>query len=291
MHTMRLQVIRPVISGILDSVEAHASEELALRLYPLKVAIGKFIERLRPLVVCLRGLLHAEVEYSSLNEPSFGDAFSDLQPPSKDGSPTDIVVSIPGSRARRRGSNSYPTTADTQSFEEIVATWANNAQEVLADAMEVSANIEDAAQFVETFLSFLRTKLLRMELVATVVSLVMGFASLVFGMFGMSLKSGLEERDGWFLAVIMFVFIVSVVGFVLLFVLYLRDKRHYRAKCALYANNRFFHNIEDDEYILQAVGGGVGQSLHDLRTPVAPFHRSNSSLLDTPKSTAGTKTF
>merc|ERR1719330_307097 len=96
-------------------------------------------------------------------------------------------------KADGSSSSSESPMVDTKGIEEIVETWAATAQEVMADAMEMSTNIDDAAQFAEASLSYLRTRLLRMELAAMIVSLALTFGAMVGGIFGMNLKSGLEK--------------------------------------------------------------------------------------------------
>lgn len=279
MHEMRLQVMRPVIDSILNAVELRASESLILKLYPLKVSISKFIEQVRPLVMCLRGLLHTENEYSAGALDSFtafnlNSADEPAESPRHQAAPAPLhrSSSIKSVRSMvRKTSSRSSSLSDTKGFEDLVETWAHNAQEVMADAIELSTNIDDAAHFSEASLSYLRTRLLLMELVAMTLTLAMTFGALVAGIFGMNLKSGLEDKNGWFVGVVVCVLAVSVAIVLSLFGLYRRGKIHYRSNCARYGNNMFFRHIEDDRYVLQALEGGFGSILEDLQTPVAPL--------------------
>lgn len=45
MHTMRLKVMRPVIDSVLGNSNLDGSESAISRLYPLKVAVTKFIDQ------------------------------------------------------------------------------------------------------------------------------------------------------------------------------------------------------------------------------------------------------
>merc|ERR1719189_726109 len=176
--------------------------------------------------------------------------------------------------------------ADTKGIEEILETWAATAQEVMADASELSTNIDDAAHFAEASLSYLRTRLLRMELAAMIVSLALTFGAMVGGIFGMNLKSGLEEKDGMFVGVVASMIGVCVIIMLGLGYLYIRGKRHYRANCARYGNNLFFHHIEDDAYVLRSVDAGLEGIFQDLRTPAqlqpGAAARRPSNLLSSP---------
>merc|ERR1712050_371834 len=82
--------------------------------------------------------------------------------------------------------------SDSGAMEEMLEMWLHCAEEIMADAIEMSTNIEDATRFLQASMSYLRNRLLRLELLAMVVSVALGFGALVSGIFGMNLKSGIE---------------------------------------------------------------------------------------------------
>jgi len=315
MHTMRLQVMRPVITNIVSSMDLHGSERSILRLYPLKVSLSKFIEQVKPLVACLKDLLEAEsqnnIEEQQREKPRCcsSDGRPDLvriseqdaevqHDPSCPNSSAVGGVTSGASHARCRtgtvDSNSDAGSAGTSrtddwrrassALEDVLETWAFNAQEVLADAVELNANIEDATRFMEASMSYSRTSLLRLELIAMVVGLAFAFGALVSGIFGMNLKTPLFDEPpetGYFN---MAVGGIGTAGFLIVFVswmLFQRGKRHYRKYCERFGRNEFFRRIEDDEYVLQlsTLQGPDGtmspaafdRVLRDLKTPAPPL--------------------
>lgn len=317
MHTMRLQVMRPVITSIVSSMDLHGSERSILRLYPLKVALSKFIEQVKPLVACLKDLLEAESQNQGIEETrplsptrvetsrsgSFGpESFSAVveQPVEASGGTGDEprLPSTSSSDVRRgageggpgsaAGSDSSTGTEDlhrpTSGFEELLETWALNAQEVMADAVEMNANIEDATRFMEASMSYSRTSLLRLELVAMVVGLAFAFGALVSGIFGMNLKSPIFEVDaseGLFNYAVLGIVVVGCLIVLISFCLFQRGKRHYRRYCERFGRNEFFRQIENDEYVLklstlQTADGNMSQAAceqvwRDLKTPAPPL--------------------
>lgn len=53
LHTMRLQVMKPVAYNILGNLRLDSVQDSILQLYPVNKALSAFIEQLRPLVDCL----------------------------------------------------------------------------------------------------------------------------------------------------------------------------------------------------------------------------------------------
>merc|ERR1719491_1559457 len=62
LHALRLQVLKPVVTSILDNVKVDDPQDSILQLYPVKMAVNTFIEQLRPLVQCLLQGLEDERE-------------------------------------------------------------------------------------------------------------------------------------------------------------------------------------------------------------------------------------
>jgi len=311
MHTMRLQVMGPVITTIVAGMDLHGSERAILRLYPLKVSLSKFIEQVKPLVSCLKDLLDAEAQnqggeeaqqqpsarermrcssVASSVEASFtrntlaAGAAAAAAAAEEDGQqpPNRLLAGAMGDSGRAdsdmASSKSEEPNRSASGFEELLETWAFNAQEVMSDAVEMNANIEDATRFMEASMSYSRTSLLRLELVAMVVGLAFAFGALVSGIFGMNLKSPIFDappEDGYFNWAVIGIIVVGLLIVIVSFCLFQRGKRHYRRYCERFGRNEFFRRIEDDEYVLQ-LSSSEGQELHnrvwrDLRTPAPPL--------------------
>merc|ERR1711865_505199 len=77
--------------------------------------------------------------------------------------------------------------------------------------------IESMGKLVTMELGVARNRLLRAEVVISVLTLGMAFASVVVGAFGMNLRSGLESKDNWFFGI----FVSTVVTAVLVPLLFL----------------------------------------------------------------------
>lgn len=292
LHTSKLQLMKPVIEDILQSVELTASEANILRLYPLKVALSNFVEHVRPVSACLRSLVHNEPDIErhrcifchpparsrQLSVDQAADDWHPDQPP-------------PGSFLRSKSissSFSYSEDVFENRSEEVIETWAHNTEEILAEAIDLAAKVEDATRFLEASLSYMRNRLLRFELGATCVSLAFAFGALVSGIFGMNLKSGLEDLTTPFWYVLCG---MLLVGFSICYVgryLYMQSKRHYLVHCDRYGDNAFFRQITNDAYILNlrsaapSPDGSISdatreQVMRDLRTPNLPMRQPRVS--------------
>lgn len=211
LQTMRLAGLKHVSENMLANLRPDKSEDSILKLYPMKVAVSSLIERLRPVVQCLQTLLNAEADRDETKN-----------------SPLSLVDGL----------------------EDVLEHWCNNAKEVYADAEEICAKIEDARQFLEGSLSCTRNRLLMFELAITVATLAMTLGALVSGIFGMNLRSGIEDWHGPFYVVLVG---IAIAGFLIATISAFfvgRSKRHYGANSASFGKNKFFKRINEDEYVL-----------------------------------------
>merc|ERR1712232_573423 len=167
--------------------------------------------------------------------------------------------------------------------------WLDNVEELMADAVELTTNIEDATRFLETAMSFLRNRLLKLELTAMVITLALTFGALVSGIFGMNLKSGHEDEDGWFYWVVIGIVICSIVIMVASYMFYGASKWAAAAHGAVYENNIFCQGVGDDGYILELGStfspehGTLPQTvleriIRDSKTPASTFPQPTRQL-------------
>lgn len=322
MHTLRLQVMKPVATSILDNIRLDRCEDSILQLYPVKIALSAFIEQLRPLVHCLLHGVEDERDARERREQRSGGSFEytgrqsskptgsrSITPghamihsasgshenlhsspklgmqPSSHSNDLRAGEEFEGQRLRSTSvSSSFMGAAelgDGYSLEKVLDDWTHNAEELMADATELSTNMDDAIRFLEASMSCMRNRLLQLELGAEVATLAFALGALVSGIFGMNLTSGIEETPGYFVLVIVFIAVCGVlICSFSCFVVY-RSKRHYHQHSARFGNNKFFRSFGDDAYILSLgcsvrdgalQGDALSRALKDLTEPeLAPI--------------------
>lgn len=216
MHSLRLQVIRPVVESLLESLRSQALNSI-LKLYPLKMALTAFIEQMRPLEQGLRHVL--QVEGEALVEEPDGCLGAD--------------------------------SSMCSFLEDMLYNWSRTAEEVMAEATLMSAKIEDSMRFSDASMSCTRNQLLMFELWTNVATVAIGLGSLISGVFGMNLDNhGFDARPGMFYAV------SAGIGLLMLLIVFAcifmvgRSLRHYNDHAPRFGNNRFFRHIGDDAYVL-----------------------------------------
>lgn len=307
LHNLRLQVLAPVAQSILDNIRLDRCEDAILQLYPVKMALSTFIEQVRPLVHCLlHGSEDGRENRGSLAARPIGrctdswnkDSWTEKTP--KNGSlhsgnmralevedQHKVTFHVDSSRRVRRESedheslSSFPMEMRPGSLEEVLDNWTHNAEEMMADATELSGSMDDAIRFLEASMSCMRNRLLQLELGTEVTALVFALGALVSGIFGMNLHTGIEDAPGYFVMVV--VFIVGCGGMIVAFALWViwRSKRHYQDHSARFGNNMFFRSFGDDEYILRELGTRITDTgalpddvltrvLQDLQKPALP---------------------
>jgi len=270
-YSLRLQVIKTVAARLLDGIRWDQSEESVLQLYPLKKAVTSFMEGMRPLVHCLYGILNVEFEREVPCPSGHGHGASACLAPT--GSPdgiqherrrprTHTQHSEDGGQHERdhhhvhthhpQACTAFALEADT--LEQVLEHWHNNAQEILADAIAINGNIEDTMHFLEASMSCTRNRLLMFELITAGGTLAMTLGSLICGIFGMNLKTDLENTNGAFLITVIVIAVLALSVVLMSTYFITRSKRHYRANSAVFGNNKFFRSICKDDYVLNLCG-------------------------------------
>lgn len=92
---------------------------------------------------------------------------------------------------------------------------------VLEDTKMIMEEIESIEDLIEMQLAAARNQLLKVDTLFSIASVCITFGALVTGIFGMNLKSNLEDDFRWFYGVIIGIFGVAMIFFFSI-VLYLR---------------------------------------------------------------------
>jgi len=248
-----------VAENILGHIRLQSPDSI-LQLYPVKLALSSFVEQVRPLVQGLNGVLQdlgMEGVATASVRPTWGRKLSDIGCKISD---MDDQLPV--------------------GLEDCLHNWVHSAEEVMADACETNVTIEDTMRFLEASMSCTRNRLLMFEVWTMIATVAMGLGAMISGIFGMNLKSGLEDAPDKFNQVVMlimtlaFLIITVSVGFIVF------SQRTYHYHAARFGNNRFFKSIADDEYVLSLCSGPDGSVLpemqrdhvlQELRCPALPL--------------------
>lgn len=246
LHSMRFQMIRPVGQNVLDNIRTDDFNSV-LKLYPLKMALSTFVEQIRPLVSSLHDMLQRDDDSADYNSFTVRS----------------VRTSAPGSDLQ--------TSAE---LEEALYNWYHNAEEIMADAMEMSTKIEDSMRFTEASMSCTRNRLLKFELFTMIATVAMGMGALISGVFGMNLDNyGLDDTPGAFWSVVGVILFLMVLMICVSVRMINRSQNHYQTHAPTYGNNKFFRSIDDDEYVLGMPaddGQKLERLLEELREPALP---------------------
>ncbi|CAK0798335.1 unnamed protein product [Prorocentrum cordatum] len=163
-------------------------------------------------------------------------------------------------------------------LEDCLHNWAHSAEEVMADACETNVTIEDTMRFLEASMSCTRNRLLMFEVWTMIATVAMGLGAMISGIFGMNLKSGLEDAPEMFDRVVLLIMLLAFL-IVTVSVGFISGQRKYQNHAARFGNNRFFKSIADDEYVLSLCSRPGGSALpevqlddvlRELRCPALP---------------------
>ncbi|CAD7960886.1 unnamed protein product [Amoebophrya sp. A25] len=129
--------------------------------------------------------------------------------------------------------------------EDVCRYWFLESRELSSEIGELLKTIDETSKFLEASMDARRNQLLRMEVTLDVVAVVFSFGALVSGIFGMNLKSGMEETPGMFPAVIAMICLVGCLMALGCAAYYVRNKRHrvyhriYK-RCSLYYSKKLY---------------------------------------------------
>ncbi|KAI0790465.1 Mg2+ transporter protein cora-like protein [Abortiporus biennis] len=101
---------------------------------------------------------------------------------------------------------------DHEELELLLESFAKQVEEIVNEAESIQTNVQSTQEIVELILDSNRNALLALDLQVSILTMGIGVGTLVAGLFGMNLKSHLEEQDYAFLAMSVISMIV-VSGF------------------------------------------------------------------------------
>merc|ERR1740121_3040369 len=129
-------------------------------------------------------------------------------------------------------------------------------------------------------MSCTRNRLLMFELWTMIATVAMGLGALISGIFGMNLKSGLEEAPEKFKQVVVLIVTLGLLITTVSMAFIFYSQKKYQNHAARFGNNRFFKSIADDEYVLSLCSRPNGSALpevqldhvlRELRCPALPL--------------------
>ncbi|CAK0809630.1 unnamed protein product [Prorocentrum cordatum] len=232
-RTLRLQALRSVADEVLGGISLQ-SPDSTLRLYPLKLAISSFVEQMKPLKRGLRDALQHHTSLRQRAEAAEGGLERNKSSGSmvSGGSQSSVPV-IPGE------------------LEDALHNWQHSAEEVLADALDVSTRIADSMRFVEASMSCTRNRLIMFELWTAILTNVIGAGALISSIFGVNLSMGFETEPGIFNLVVLSIVGIGALTLVVSLHKVTRSQKHYltTAPCSGTTGSSDASR-RDDEYVL-----------------------------------------
>lgn len=309
LHKYRFEVMKSVATNVLNNIKIGSPEDAVLRLYPVKKALGSFLEQIRPLANCLKheieqvpdvaptgrgaafstgaqslrhrryvGSAHGGSMVSCTGEECAGaDKVS-----FKDAEEIGFSMDHKEGKLNRNGSQgdiTYASDLDAVSMEDILDDWAHSAGVLSKEALELSASLEEAIKFLDASMSCLRNRLLQFELIADVCGVALLPGTVISGIFGMNmglpetLQAGTTDATWWYAIITLILVVGALISASALFVVR-RGRREWSNNAAAYGNNKFFTSFGSNDYILRLVNGGhdvaINGALKDLLTPCTP---------------------
>jgi len=85
--------------------------------------------------------------------------------------------------------------SDHEDLEVLMESFSKQVEEIVNEAENIQSNVQSTQEIVELVLDSNRNQLLALDLKISIWTMGIGMGTLVAGMFGMNLKSSLEESD------------------------------------------------------------------------------------------------
>jgi Mg2+ and Co2+ transporter CorA len=107
---------------------------------------------------------------------------------------------------------------DKNEVESILENFLEQMEDEVGHLFRLKEEIEDTQEFVDLKLSSLRTSVVKLDLIATMATLVFALLAVIVGLYGTNIKNGLENSHSAFVVLIVVlavVFVVSMVGAIL----------------------------------------------------------------------------
>eukprot|EP00397_Hematodinium_sp_SG-2012_P013787 GEMP01014010.1.p1 GENE.GEMP01014010.1~~GEMP01014010.1.p1 ORF type:complete len:490 (+),score=91.14 GEMP01014010.1:397-1866(+) len=162
---------------------------------------------------------------------------------------------------------------DFEDITDLLHPWLDGVEELVADVHEVVNELEDTVKFMDASMNSTRNRYLVLELFVGIITLSLTFGSLVSGIFGMNLTSGLED-DGhsFYVALACMAVTCCAINFAGYWY-FVRSRPSQRfGKLIKFGDTKFFQNFSNDKFLL---------NLH-LDTDVPAASRSGLHLMASP---------
>jgi len=91
--------------------------------------------------------------------------------------------------------NRHRELSDHEDLEILLETFAKQVEEVVNEAENIQSNVQSTQEIVELILDSNRNALLSLDLQVSIWTMGLGVGTLLAGLFGMNLKSHMEEND------------------------------------------------------------------------------------------------
>ncbi len=102
---------------------------------------------------------------------------------------------------------------DKDELESIFENFIEQLEDIAGHIFRLSENIQDTEEFAHLTLSARRTTIIRIDLFATLFTLILSFLAVIVGLYGMNIPNGLENNHTAFLllsGLLVFIFITSL---------------------------------------------------------------------------------
>lgn len=126
-----------------------------------------------------------------------------------------------------------------QSLENLADHYSAKVAELLADIEELKRSVEETAKFLEAAMHARRNQLLKMEVGLEVTAVVFGSGSMISGIFGMNLVSGLENSGSAFGLTLVVMAILGVTIMILAWAYFRNNEKNkvYKRLCEKFGSH------------------------------------------------------
>lgn len=180
---IELGVVRGWTSGVLEELDDDVDREKLRTLLQVSRKLNAFLSRAK----AVKGAVVEVLE----NEEDMQLMYLSHPPPSPSPSPP----------ASSSGASSVYSPTEMDELELLLESFDKQVEEVVAETAQLSSDISNTQEVVELILDNNRNKLLALDLKTSIVTMGISAGTLWAGLFGMNLKSGLEEGDYAFLTI------------------------------------------------------------------------------------------
>ncbi|KZT00669.1 Mg2+ transporter protein cora-like protein [Laetiporus sulphureus 93-53] len=139
--------------------------------------------------------------------------------------------------------------SDHEELEVLLESFAKQVEEIVNEAESIQSNVQSTQEIVELLLDSNRNALLALDLKVSIWTMGIGVGTLLAGLFGMNLRSHMEEHD-WAFGIMSTFSILAAIGFAVSGLRTLRKIRKVglasnNGKAGARARGRWFHPLRD----------------------------------------------